>query len=81
MGTPAIVSNIPGPIDAIDDGKTAFTIPVKDSTALKDAMIKVKKCDYNQMGKNAYAFAKNNFDSKMLCEKILERKNELMRSF
>lgn len=81
MGTPAIVSNIPGPIDAIDDGKTAFTIPVKDSTALKDAMIKIKKCDYNQMGKNAYAFAKNNFDSKVLCEKILERKNELMRSF
>lgn len=74
MGTPAIVSNIPGPIDAINDGETAFTVPVKDSVALKDAMIKIKKCDYNQMGKNAYTFAKNNFDSKVLCEKILERK-------
>ena len=38
VGTPAIVSNIPGPIDTIDAGKTALTVEVKNADDLKEKM-------------------------------------------
>lgn len=74
VGTPAIVSNIPGPIDTIDKGKTALTVEVKNATALIDKMKAIREMDYMTMGENAAHFAKEKFDSEVLCEKILERK-------
>lgn len=74
VGTPAIVSNIPGPIDTIDKGKTALTVEVKNATALTDKMKAIREMDYMTMGENAAHFAKEKFDSEVLCEKILERK-------
>ena len=80
MGTPAIVSDIPGPIDAIDRNKTAFVVPAKDADALAGAMRRIRTMDYTTMGQNAAKFAKENFDSDVLCEKILERKKLLLGS-
>lgn len=80
VGTPAIVSDIPGPTEAIERDKTALVVPVKDASALMNAMKKIRTMDYKNMGKMAAVFAKDKFDSKFLCGKILERKKGLLMS-
>lgn len=77
MGTPAIVSNIPGPIDAIEVGKTALVVNAKDTDALTEAMQKIQTMDYMGIGQNAEQFAREKFDSMVLCRKILERKKKI----
>ena len=79
MGTPSIVSNIPGPIDTIIDQKTAFTVNVKDISGLIDKMKRIRNWDYMQMGIEAATYSKNTFDSITLNVKILERKNMLLK--
>lgn len=79
VGTPAIVSNIPGPIDAIKKDKTALIVPVKNPNALAESLRKIRDADYGAMGKNAAQFAKEMFDSEVLCERILERKKEMSK--
>lgn len=78
MGTPAIVTDIPGPTDAIERGKTALVIPSKDVDSLTQAMKQIRSMDYRAMGRAAAEFAKTRFDSKVLCEKILQRKKYLL---
>lgn len=78
VGTPAIVTDIPGPTDTIDRDKTAIVVPAKDSVALAEAMKRIPTMNYITMGQNAAKFAKEMFDSKVLCEKILERKRSLI---
>lgn len=78
MGTPAIVSDIPGPTDTIEKDKTAFVVPVKNSEALIDAMYRIRSADYKAMGQNATEFVQNKFDSRILCEEILKRKKQLL---
>ena len=78
VGTPAIVSNIPGPIDTIDKGKTALTVEVKNATDLAEKIKAIREMDYITMGENAAHFVKEKFDSDVLCEKILERKRKLL---
>lgn len=78
VGTPAIVTNIPGPTDTIDHENTALVVPVMDSSALAESLKRIRECDYITMGKNASHFAKERFDSKVLCQKILERKQYLL---
>lgn len=77
VGTPAIVSDIPGPTDAVVDGQTALTVRPGDPTELKDAMIRIRELDYQLMGEQAAKFAAEHFDSEKLFEKILERKQYL----
>ena len=80
VGTPAIVSDIPGPIDVIKDGVTGYRVRVKDSESLQNAMEMLlanpQKC--KQMRENCVEFIKQNFDSSILNEKILERKDMLI---
>lgn len=78
VGTPSIVSDIPGPIDAIDRGRTALVVPAKDTQALSEAMLEMRMKDYTAMGQCAARFAREKFDSSQLCQKILERKTELL---
>ena len=78
MGTPAIVSEIPGPIDAVIPGKTALMILPKNWESLQEAMRKVRSLDYRKMGMCAASFVQENFDSKILNRKVLERKKELL---
>ena len=80
VGTPAIVSNIPGPIDTIDAGKTALVVNAKDTEALTEAMQKIQTMDYMGMGRNAEQFAREKFDSMVLCRKISERKKKLLEN-
>ena len=78
VGTPSIVGNIPGPIDTIDEGRTALTVRMKDAKDLADKMQRIQMMDYVVMGQNAARFAREKFDSEKLCEKILERKRVLL---
>lgn len=78
MGTPAIVSDIPGPTDAIDRDKTALVVKAKDVDSLCEAMKQIQQGDYIGMGKNAAAFAREKYDSKIMSQKILERKQNLL---
>lgn len=78
MGVPTIVSDIPGPTDAIERDKTALAVPVKDAGALAKAMKEIKSRDYVTMGQNAVQYVREKFDSSVLCEKVLERKQELL---
>lgn len=78
VGTTAIVSDIPGPIDTIDIGKTGMTVEVKNVDDLKEKMVTMKSAIYNDMTQNAVSFARNNFDSDKLCKKICERKKFLL---
>ncbi|RJV24872.1 glycosyltransferase family 1 protein [Coprococcus sp. AF18-48] len=79
VGTPAIITKIPGPIDTVKEDVTALTVPVKDVEALSFAMDKMKKCDTQKMGKQAVKFVTENFDSHILNQKIEERKRQLLK--
>ena len=78
LGTPAIISNIPGPVDATLADVTAKLVQVKNVSQLRDAMIDIQKCDFEKMKVDTSMFAKTHFDSEILCQKILERKNTLL---
>ena len=78
VGTPSIVTDIPGPTDTIDREKTALTVPVKNPNALAERLREIRDRDYVAMGESAAQFAKEKFDSKVLCQKILERKKMLL---
>ena len=79
MRTPTIASNISGPKDVIIDGETGLLCKSKDSYSLLQCMEKILMQQTSaQFGKNAEEFVKKNYDSKILCEKIVERKNKLL---
>ncbi len=80
MKTPAIVSDIMGPIDAVLKDESAIVVPPRDEASLADAMSKVMNdIDIAKMGNTAYDFVKSGFDSDIMCQKVLERKNELIK--
>lgn len=78
MGTPAIVSNIPGPIDAVVPNKTAWLVEPRSADNLREAMQQAMKADSAQVGMDAAEFVRTHFDSKVLNEHILRRKMELL---
>lgn len=79
MGTPAIVSNIPGPIDAIKKNTTAVVVHPQNTAELYVAMKKMQETDCTLMGAVALNYVKLHFCSEILCEKIVERKKKLLR--
>lgn len=78
MGTPAIVSDIPGPTDAVIPDITARIVKVKDAESLYIGMKTFMNEDYKQYGINAKKFVCAHFDSEVLNQKIYERKNMLL---
>lgn len=79
VGTPAIVTRIPGPIDAVEIGKNALSVDVKDKETLKNAMQEIKNLNYIDMGKIACQYVTEHFESNTLCNKILMRKEKFLR--
>lgn len=78
MGTPAIISDIPGPKDAVINDVTAKVIPVGKSEELYDAMTWFMGQQISEIGKKASEFVEESFDNVKLNEKILERKKQLL---
>lgn len=79
MGTPAIVSNIPGPIDAIQEGKTGITFEPYDADSLQNAMSLIKKDISHYSKQNCVEFIKTRFDDKILAKKILKQKERYFK--
>ena len=77
MGVPVIVSNIPGPMDAMKEGKTGFTFTCKDVFSLKETMQKIMSMDLDKLSLNATTFAKECFDEQVMYQYILKRKQKL----
>ncbi len=82
MRVPVIVSDIPGPRDAMKGNVTGLLTPVKNVEKLYQTMIEIKET-YNekQYTQNCYDFVKNNFDSDSLCIEILNRKKFLLEDY
>ena len=80
MGVPVIVTDITGIMNGVLVGVTGTVIPVKDATALKNAMIEmVNNPDVVEAyGKAATKFAIENFEQKQFLEKILIDRKKLL---
>lgn len=79
MGVPVIVTDIPGPVDAVIDNKTGLLVKKADENSLLDSMKKIRKLNYQEMGKEGHKFASDNFEQKQLFDKIIESRNELLK--
>ena len=79
MGVPCIASDIDGPRDAMKNNETGFLVPPRDISALATAMENILKEEtYLKFSQNAIEYAKL-FDSNVLCQNILDRKNKLLK--
>ena len=80
MGLPVIVTDIPGPTDAMEPGVTGLTVPVKDADALRQAMEKLcaDRALREEMGRRGRVFVEERFDQKKLVEVILRDRKKLL---
>ena len=74
MGLPVIVSDIPGPTDAMVRDETGLVIPVKQVGPLAEAMETLIEDEERrgEMGRKGRDFARMRFDQKILIRKIIE---------
>lgn len=79
MGVPVIVSDIPGPIDAMVAENTGFIVPKADAVSLEKAMeeLLLNKETCLLYGQNGIEYAKNNFDQKHFLKEVLKNRKEL----
>ena len=82
MGVPVIVTDIPGPTDAMACGKTGLVIPVRDANALVVAMTQLAedKDLREQLGWAGHRFVEERFDQRALCEIIMKDRTQLLNS-
>lgn len=80
MGVPVIVSDIPGPTDAMIKDETGLIVIKENSEDLLEKMkyMYTNKSVCNYMGDRAYKYIKNSFDSKELVKHILADKNRIL---
>lgn len=81
MGVPVIVSDIPGPREAILEGKTGLLVPVREVDTLASAMMKLlAEQDYREvLGKEAVAFVSDRFEQQAFWQKVLEHRKLLLK--
>lgn len=82
MGIPVIVTDIPGPTDAMKKNETGLVVKKGSITELYDAMerLYVSKDLRKKMGVQAFAFSSSCFDQKMLFEKMNRDRVELIKN-
>lgn len=80
MGTPAIVSNIPGPIDAIKENINGYFVKHGNSASLALAMEKAICGGITYTSDTVYQYAVSHFDNVTLNKKIAERKQHLLNT-
>lgn len=80
MGVPVIVTDIPGPTDAMINNETGLVVKKADVDTLVDAMKKMLNDEQlcKIYGVNAVDFAKNNFEQEKLFKHILEDRKRLL---
>ncbi len=80
MGVPVIVTNIPGPTDAMKEEVTGFLVKKGSVFELYNAMEKLYCSEElrSEMGKNAFEFALKGFEQKVLFEKIIDDRTKII---
>lgn len=80
MGTPVVVTNVPGLTDVCIDGVTGVYVEARNSDDLYNAMDNIlnNKSKLPEMSENAVKYITNNCDSVKLNEHILIRKQNLL---
>lgn len=80
MGVPVIVTDIPGPTDAMIDNETGIVVQKADVESLYNAMISIHedKVRYFAMAEKAHDLAVYNFEQKQLFNYILEDRKKLL---
>ena len=81
MGLPVIVTNIPGPIDAMIDGSTGLVIEKQNDELLFQSM-ELLYCDRSKVefyGKNAQIYASEAFEQKTFFSHILSDRKRLLQ--
>lgn len=74
MGLPSIVTNINGSNEIIINGQNGVIVPVKNTNALQEAMLKMM-CDldfYSELQSNARALIVSRYEQKVVWEALLE---------
>lgn len=79
MGLPAIVSNVPGQVDAIEEGKTGLMCEVKSALSLQEAMERMLNEVEMRKEMSAYSvrYVQENYEQQKLFEKISEHRQVL----
>lgn len=82
MGVPVIVTNIPGPTDAMIKDKTGLIIEKADSKQLEKAMKKLIENEHlrNKIGNEGIKVAKEKFEKNKLFEFILQDRLKLLEN-
>ena len=80
MGLPVIVTDIPGPTNAMVRDVTGLVIPLKDAAALENAMERLMEDPVmaGQFGAAGHRFSADNFEQKTLFGYILEDRKRLL---
>lgn len=82
MGVPVIVTDIPGPTNAMLQDQTGMVVPKADTDALRKAMLKMMEDPAmgRRFGEAGHIFAANNFEQKQLFAYILEDRQRLLNN-
>lgn len=81
MGVPVIVTDIPGPKDAMINNITGVTVKKADVESLEKAMVGIRNLDMQKMGYNAHLFVVDKFEQKTLLSKVVEDRKRLLIKF
>ena len=81
MGVPVIVTDIPGPTDAMVMVKHGLIVKKADIESLKEAIETLynNKNLIEKMSRESYSFASTKFDSEQLKRYILDDRNRLFK--
>lgn len=82
MGVPVVVSDIPGPVDAMVNGKTGYVVKVRCIDELAEAINRLleDKVLRENFGNNAHHFAVEHFEQQAFLRLQLEDKESLLLS-
>lgn len=80
MATPGIVSNVPGQVDTIIDGKTGILVEVKNVESIRKAIetFMANSALVGEMGINARKHIEESYDDGVLFAKLAEHRNQLI---
>ncbi len=80
LGVPVITTDIPGPRDAIINGKTGILVSIADEESLMAAMHKLKNDQdlLTTMGDKGILFVRENFEQGMFWKKVLKHRMSLL---
>ena len=78
MGVSVIVTNIPGPIDAMLKDETGLVIEKKSVSQLQDAMKAMFSADLSAMGQAGLKFAREGFEQQEFFKRVLEDRKNLL---